>query len=101
MQRLYEARDEIEAQMLIDYLASSHIQANIQGSYLKGAAGELMANHFPAVWVMQNEDMPRAQQLLALFLQQPKQEAWVCEKCHAEVDAGFGICWKCGAAREI
>ena len=103
MQRLYEARDSLEARMLIDHLAAWHIRAAVLGEYLSGAAGELTALNFPWVWVMEDGDLPRARQLLDDFLRRadlgPAAGAWVCLACRAEVDEGFELCWQCGARR--
>jgi len=103
MQRFYQAQDQFEAQMLIDYLRSSHIQATMLGRYQSGAAGELSAFSFPWVWLIEARDLPRATQLLAQFEQQRAQAApggdWTCAQCGAEVEGGFDLCWQCGAER--
>ncbi len=56
MKKLYEAADRIEAQMLRDALSSAGVEAVILGDYLAGAAGELPANIWPAVWVVTDSD---------------------------------------------
>jgi hypothetical protein len=103
MQRLYEARDRIEAQLLVDYLAAYGIRAIVLGDYLSGAAGELPALSFPAVWVVEDRDLNIAQRRLAEFLEHPDGPAarpdWVCPACRAEVEGGFEVCWRCGAPR--
>lgn len=43
MQRIYEARDLLEAEMLIGMLASEGIEAFLTGHHLIGAVGELPA----------------------------------------------------------
>lgn len=104
MQRLYEAQGSWEARLLIDHLAQYHIKAEVFGELLNGAAGELCALAFPAVWVMQNEDLPRAQVLLQEFLKRadlaPHSDAWQCDSCSTEVDAEFELCWQCGGMRK-
>ena len=104
MQRLYEAQNEIEAQLLIDYLASSHIPTTLRGRYLSGAAGDLSALTFPAVWVLHDADLPRAQQLLAEFQQRRSSEqagaAWPCSGCGTLIEPSFDLCWQCGRARD-
>jgi len=103
MQRLYEARDSLEAQMLLDYLGSYHIHAEVLGNYLNGAAGELSAMNFPVLWIMDDEDHVRATELLQVFLQRPQLAPvagpWICASCEAEIDGGFELCWQCGKAR--
>ena len=105
MQRFYQARDDLEAQLLIDYLGSFHIQATILGRYQSGAAGELSALSYPWVYLMEERDQARAQQLLEEFrqLQAGRDDAadWVCRQCGTQIDAQFDLCWHCGAGRPL
>ena len=104
MRRLYEAADRFEAQRLKDYLNDNRIEAVVLGDYLAGAAGELPANIFPAVWVVENRDFALSQRLLADFLAQSyaaePNGAWVCPKCAEQVDSAFDICWNCATPRD-
>ena len=104
MRRLYEAADRFEAQRLKDFLSDNRIEAVVLGDYLAGAAGELPANIFPAVWVVENRDLASATLLLADFLAQPVQaefkEGWRCPKCAEQVDSAFDICWNCSTPRD-
>ena len=102
MQRLYEARDRIEAQILVDFLAGHHIQAVILGDYLAGAAGELPVNIFPTVWVIDDADEARAKGLLARYRRgefSPDAASWTCPRCGETVEGSFEVCWNCGTAR--
>lgn len=103
MLRFYEARDELEAQLLIDYLADAHIEATVLGRYLSGAAGELSAMSFPMVWLVENQDETRAKQLLNEFLQRRQASDaadWVCSHCGTRIEGEFDLCWQCGVARD-
>ena len=103
MRRLYQARDRIEAQFLCDFLDHHLISATILGDYLSGAAGELPLDVYPTVWVTNNEDLSRAQDLLARFLDQSGAQigsAWICPGCGESVEAGFDLCWSCGSQRD-
>ena len=104
MLKFYEARDSLEARQLIDALDAHRIEATVLGDFLGGAAGELPAMNFPWVWLINNDDLDAAQEVLDGFLAShgslPKAGPWVCRGCGAEVDAGFDICWQCGAARK-
>lgn len=102
MQILYEARDRIEAQMLIDDLKARDIEAVVLGDYLAGGAGELSALNFPAVWVVHAQDMERAKSALEVFLQAQRAGGasdWRCPSCQVEVGPAFEVCWNCGAGR--
>jgi hypothetical protein len=103
MQRLYQAADRIEAQLLVDFLDGYLIRARILGDYLAGAFGELPVDIYPSVWVLEDEDLPRARELLARFLSRGEAASgpiWVCPTCGERVDAGFDLCWNCGRARD-
>ena len=103
MRRLYQARDRIEAQFLTDLLDRHRIPSTVLGDYLAGAAGELPLDIFPTVWVVEDDDLPRARSLLASFLRPETTEPgppWDCPGCGEQVEAGFDLCWNCGRARE-
>ena len=104
MRKLYEARDRIEAQLVRDFLASRHIPSQVFGDFLAGAAGELPANLFPAVWVMEDRDLARARELLDEFLAgRARRDAdpdWRCPTCGERVEGQFEVCWNCGSPRE-
>jgi hypothetical protein len=99
MKRLYRARDTLEANLLKDRLATSHIEARVFGEFIGGAIGELPAIHFPEVWV-DNEDLVPAERVLKEFLH-PAEDAgrWVCPGCGETVEGQFDLCWKCGTGR--
>ena len=103
MQRLYLARDRVEAQFLRDFLDSEHVESVILGDYLAGAAGQLPVDIFPAVWVVEDSDIERARRLLGRFLDQWREPrnapAWRCPRCGESVDGGFDCCWSCGTPR--
>jgi hypothetical protein len=103
MQKLYEARDSLEAQLLKDRLQRQHIPAVVLGDGLLGGAGELPAMVFPTVWVVESRDLVPAKRVLAEFLHAPQSEgvdrAWTCPGCGERVEAEFDLCWQCGTAR--
>ncbi len=103
MLKLYEAADRIEAQRLKDHLQDEGIEAVILGDYLSGAMGELPANIYPEVWVLDARDLAKASQILQDFtksnIQREQRGDWRCLKCGEVVDAGFDVCWNCAAPR--
>ena len=104
MRRLYLARDRIEAQFLRDFLERHRLRTALLGDYLTGAAGELPLDIFPTLWVLDDDDLPRARELLARFLQQAsaveESPPWVCQACGEQVEGEFDLCWNCGRARD-
>ncbi len=103
MQRLYLARDRIEAQFLRDFLDRHLIETVVLGDYLAGAAGQLPADIFPAVWVLDNDDLERARELLPRFIAECKADPggtpWICDACGETVEGDFALCWNCGHPR--
>ncbi|MEN8180791.1 MAG: DUF2007 domain-containing protein [Pseudomonadota bacterium] len=103
MRKLYEAADRIEAQVLKDHLQDEGVESVILGDYLSGAMGELPANIYPEVWVLDAKDMAKAQQILRDFtkshIQREQNGDWRCLKCGEMVDAGFELCWNCATPR--
>jgi len=101
--KLYEAADRVEAQLLIDHLAARRIRAVMLGDYLSGAAGDLPAVVFPAVWLIEDEDLALARrcltEFLARFTADAGQPAWQCPSCGAQAEGQFALCWRCGAHR--
>ena len=101
MKKLYQARDRIEAQLLKDFLASHHISAVVQGDYLSGAAGELPALMFPVIWVLDERDVSRGRELIAVFNRgKPEGAGWRCTDCGESNEWQFDLCWHCGSCRE-
>ncbi|MCG6942961.1 MAG: DUF2007 domain-containing protein [Thiohalocapsa sp.] len=102
MQRLYQAGDRIEAQLLSDFLHRHLVENAIFGDYLSGAIGELPANIYPSIWIVHDRDLSRARDLLRRFLDDGRREpapSWVCRNCGELVDGSFDLCWHCGSER--
>lgn len=103
MHRLYQARDRIEAQFLRDFLERHLIRTAVLGDYLAGAAGDLPVDIFPTLWVVDDDDLSRARELVDRFLSQSAAEEsgmpWTCPACGETVEGGFDVCWNCGHER--
>jgi hypothetical protein len=99
MRELYQAADRIEAQMLKDHLHREGIETAIVGDHLSGAAGELPANIYPTLWILDENELQRAKRLVQQFFTPSPAagEAWRCPVCAVSVDPGFEICWNCGS----
>lgn len=102
MQVLYQASDEIGAQLLCDWLRASHICATILNRYQSVYAGELLALQFPVVWILEDEDLWWVRPLPGEFLLRcagaNSGTPWRCA-CGTEVEVGFDQCWHCSRSR--
>jgi hypothetical protein len=97
VRRLYQARDRIEAQFLLDLLAGHRIPAAILGDYLSGAAGGLPLDVCPTVCVLDGGDLSLARAVLDDFLAaEVPSPSWTCPACGEVLEAGFQMCWHCG-----
>ena len=101
---MYIARDNFTAQLVKDYLASCYIESIIKGELLIGAVGEIPANTFPTVWILEDDDYDKALELVKSFEagfaeNQLFDNVWKCESCNELIEAQFTQCWKCGNER--
>jgi hypothetical protein len=100
---VYVAADEPQAVLLQDLLQTQGITAQVIGSSLHSAAGEIPVgwNAMPRLWVRQ-PDAEQARQLLMDWEKsrnqkraQPPAAGWTCPRCGSEVDFDFDTCWSC------
>jgi Putative prokaryotic signal transducing protein len=83
-----------------DMLEQDGIVCVVKNAHLSGALGEVpFLETWPELWVMRDEDAPRAKHLLA-DLRAPADKAppWRCRHCDADNDGEFAACWSCGQA---
>lgn len=73
MQTVYNAQNDIDAQLVVDRLAAEGIAAQVVGSFLSGAAGELPAQSMVGVQVA-GPDVGRARQLVVDWQREMRSE---------------------------
>ena len=97
MRRVIHAPNIALATLWSDLLNQSGIEASVQRYFASGIAGEIPPDQaLPEVWVSDDEDLERAQALLAQ-LTGLKHRQWRCESCAETIDGPFEQCWNCGA----
>lgn len=104
MKQVYTASDLIGAQMMKDYLTSFGIETFVQGDLLIGAIGEIPANSYPTVWILNDNDFERAEERVQNYeAKRPDDQihnnVWKCLSCNELIEAQFTTCWQCGADR--
>ena len=102
MQRVFTASDPVLSGLVRSVLEAAGIQCLLRNQYLTGALGELPVNEcWPQVWVLSDDDAPRALRLIAETL--PRDGAtgasWTCPECGERLEPQFRQCWQCGARR--
>jgi hypothetical protein len=79
-------------------LEAAGIRVLVRNQHLSSAMGELPPAECEAqVWVLEDSDLPRAEEILSLKpLSGPD---WTCA-CGEALAAQFTQCWRCGADRK-
>ena len=103
MKPLHNARHATEAHLIRGYLESQGVKAIVRGEFLAGGVGELPAD-LCKVWVVDDRELARADDLLRQFLQGEAarthaHEGWRCAQCNEDLEGQFTACWNCGAVR--
>ncbi len=89
----------IEAEFAAGLLRSREIPCEVRNEAIAISGGlATPLPFFPEVWVMRDQDLPAAIELLE---HHPKTRApaWTCSKCGNQNEAAFDACWSCGADR--
>ena len=97
MRRVYSSYNLAAVHHARNVLEAAGIPAVVKNQFLSSAMGELPpAECQPQVWVVNDADVARAEQLL--FASEPAGPAWRCG-CGETLGGQFTQCWSCGAYR--
>ena len=104
MKKVFQSTDYYTAQLLKAYLHDCGIETTVNGELLMGAIGEIPANSYPTLWVVDDEDVDRAKHLIAeyetnMHANKLEGENWQCPQCGEHLEAQFAQCWNCGASK--
>ncbi|MHC4441066.1 MAG: putative signal transducing protein [Planctomycetota bacterium] len=110
MNKVYSARDSMEAHFVRCLLEREGIEAVVFGETLSLARGELplTTDTLPSVWV-KPEDVERAMTIVdryeAGYFEDEGDESfqppppWICPSCGEEVEGHFTACWNCQTSK--
>lgn len=98
MKKVYLASDITQAQLVVNMLAQQWIPAHIENAHQAGGLGELAVS-YPQVWVKREQDLPRAQAIIAVYEAEKNttQIDTQCPQCGENNPASFDLCWACNA----
>ena len=98
MKRLFRSSTMSEVGLLRGLLEQAGIACLIKNERLSGALGDIpFLECEPELWVLQDDDMPKAKRILAEHEAPPDATSqWRCSHCGEMVDGQFGACWQCG-----
>lgn len=94
---------DAESELLKQLLDQENIPYTVRNEQLATALGDIpFIECYPELWILDDEDFPRAQQLLDSW-QSPlraQRRPWTCSVCGEEdLEGQFTACWKCGSPR--
>ena len=98
MQRVYEAANLQEAQLVLHLLNEAGIEARVLNANAQGGLGEIpFTQAYPEIWVMRDGDARRAGAVVEAYEQRPPVHGTRrCPACGEENPANFETCWRCG-----
>ena len=102
MKRVFTASNQFDIYIIKDLLESREIACLVRGELLQGAIGELPAQLFPELWIMDNSDEAAAKNIIqhyAKSLESQAKDNWRCDNCNEMHPDSFTQCWSCGKDR--
>ena len=96
---VYQARDLIEAELLLQRLGDRGIPGAVTNTFLQGALGMLPLSIRPTVCVLEERDVTAAELCIREMedaLSAPEMPDVVCPRCGDTNPGNFEACWKCG-----
>jgi len=100
VKKLYRAANLPDAHILRALLVQAGIQAHVFNENAQGGLGQLpFTEAWPEVWVSEDHDLGRAQEIVQAFECSPEVIASVrCPACAEENPTSFQLCWSCGTS---
>ena len=100
MKRLITHESLAHVGHLKNVLEQSGIACIIRNDQLSGGLGEIpFLDCLPELWVVRDQDLARAEALLATTQRTAEQRGeWRCRECNEINEGQFAVCWQCGAA---
>jgi hypothetical protein len=100
MKRLCKAASLPDAHILRGVLEQEGIGIHVFNENAQGGVGQLpVGEALPELWVADEKDFQRAQEVVRRFETAPRIEATVrCAACGEDNPGNFQVCWSCGAS---
>lgn len=102
VKRLISSESLAHVGHLKNLLEQSGVACLVKNEQLSGGLGEIpFLECLPELWVVRDEDLPRARALLKAMDQADTQRGpWNCRRCGERNEGQFAACWQCGAPDE-
>ncbi|MBS0180783.1 MAG: DUF2007 domain-containing protein [Nitrospira sp.] len=104
MKKLFVSQNLVEVESLKELLENNGIVCMIKNQRASSLAGEVpFAEVFPELWVINDEDIDRARDLMEeqVTVKDANGAVWRCLGCGERHIGTFSACWKCGREREV
>ena len=102
MKKIFSSDDPVLCGYLKGIVLNAGIDCVLRNEHLPAGAGNIPYTEcWPELWVIEDADKARGEQLVAAILasQASADVNWTCASCGELSEAQFTACWKCGAER--
>ena len=100
MKAVYTHENIALVQNARNLLQNNSIQTVLKNEFASGGAGDLVpAETWAELCVLNDEDYPRALELLSVLSDKANEPDWLCGSCNELNGAMFESCWNCQADR--
>ena len=102
MKKLTSAESLILINHYRNVLEAEGIKTEVRNQHLGSIMGEVpFFETWPQLWVVNDLDFDRAEQLIKAADAEAPTEPWTCKKCGEENEGQFSVCRKCGASVDL
>ena len=99
MKKLTSAPSLITINHFKNLLEAEGIRCQIRNEHLGSIMGEMpFVETWPELWVVNDLDYDRANQLITDAAADSPQRPWRCRKCGEDHEGQFAACWNCGTS---
>ncbi|HNP37915.1 MAG TPA: DUF2007 domain-containing protein [Woeseiaceae bacterium] len=100
MKKLTSAPSLVTIHHFRNILAAEGIASRIRNEHLGSILGEMpFTDTWPQLWVVNDLDFDRAQQLIDGSDDDIPGPDWRCNKCGEQNEGQFAACWNCGTTQ--
>ena len=102
MIKVFVSPNLVEVESLREILEQSGIPCILKNQFNTYLAGGVpFIEVFPEIWVIKDEDVSKAKDILDYWSKAAPVEgfSWACSQCGEKLDKEFTSCWKCGKDR--
>jgi len=104
MKQVFVSQNLVEVESFREILTQDGIDCTIKNERGSSLAGEVpFAEVFPELWVIHDEDYPKAKELLDNWDKAGATggPTWQCPSCGEQHASEFTSCWKCGKDQDL